>query len=73
MYAIARDFRLAFRQLRKAPGFSLTVVFTLVLGIGTATSIFSLIEGVLLRPLPFSKPDRLALLGDHLGGGRILR
>ena len=70
MYAIARDFRLAFRQLRKARGFSLTVVFTLALGIGTATAIFSLVEGVLLRPLPFSKPDRLVLLGDHIAGGQ---
>jgi putative ABC transport system permease protein len=70
MYAIAHDLRFAFRQLRKAPGFTLTVVFTLALGIGTATSIFSLVEGILLRPLPFSKPDRLVLLGDHIGGGQ---
>jgi putative ABC transport system permease protein len=70
MYAIAHDLRFAFRQLRKAPGFTLTVVFTLALGIGTTTTIFSLVEGVLLRPLPFSQPDRLVLLGDHIGGGQ---
>jgi len=52
----------------KAPGFTLTVVLTLALGIGTATAIFSLIEGVLLRPLPFREPGRLMLIGDHLGG-----
>src|SRR5438270_7774584 len=70
MYAIAHDLRFALPQLRKAPGFTLTVVFTLALGIGTTTTIFSLVEGVLLRPLPFSQPDRLVLLGDHIGGGQ---
>src|SRR6202451_3140150 len=63
-----RDLRLALRQLRKAPGFSLTIVLTLALGIGATTAIFSLVEGVLLRPLPFKDPERLVLLGDHLGG-----
>jgi predicted permease len=69
VYALAHDLRFAVRQLRKAPGFSLTVVLTLALGIGATTAIFSLVEGILLRPLPFSDPDRLVLLGDHLGGG----
>jgi predicted permease len=55
--------------LRKAPGFSLTVVLTLTFGIGATTAIFSLVEGILLRPLPFSIPDRLVLLGDHLQNG----
>src|ERR1700724_2860715 len=67
MYAIARDLRFAIRQLLKTPGFSLTVVLTLAFGMGAVTAIFSLIEGILLRPLPFSNPDRLVLLGDHLG------
>jgi predicted permease len=68
MYAFARDLRFASRRLGKAPGFSLTVILTLALGIGATTAIFSLVEGVLLRPLPFRDPDRLVLLGDHLGG-----
>ena len=71
MYVLTHDLRFAFRQLRKSPGFALTVVFTLALGIGATTAIFSLVEGILLRPLPFSNPDNLVLLGDHLreGGG----
>jgi predicted permease len=69
MYAPAQNFRFAFRQLRKAPGFAVTAVVTLALGIGATTAIFSLVEGILLRPLPFSNPDRLVLLGDHLGSG----
>ena len=67
MSAFAQDLRFAIRQLRKTPGFTLTVVFTLALGIGATTAIFSLVQGILLRPLPFSDPDRLVLLGDHLG------
>ncbi|HEY6338830.1 MAG TPA: ABC transporter permease [Candidatus Sulfotelmatobacter sp.] len=69
MNALGHDLRFAFRQLWKAAGFSLTVVLTLALGIGATTAIFSLVEGILLRPLPFSDPERLVLLGDHLGGG----
>ncbi|HST10316.1 MAG TPA: ABC transporter permease, partial [Terriglobales bacterium] len=64
-----RDLRFAFRRLWKAPGFSLTVVLTLAFGIGTATAIFSLVEGILIRPLPFADPDRLVLLGDQLQNG----
>jgi predicted permease len=69
MHALAQDIRFAFRQLRKVLGFTLTVILTLALGIGATTSIFSLIEGILLRPLPFRDPDRLVLLGDHLQSG----
>src|ERR1700735_75585 len=64
-----RDFRLAVRQIRKAPGFTLTAVLTLALGMGATIAIFSLIEGILLRPLPFSAPDQLVIVGDHVGNG----
>lgn len=69
MYAIARNFQFALRRLAKAPAFGIVVVLTLALGIGATTAVFSLIEGILLRPLPFNHPDRLVLVGDHLGGG----
>jgi predicted permease len=68
MDAIAQNVRFTFRHLRRTPAFTLTVVLTLALGIGATTAIFSLVEGVLLRPLPFQDADRLVLLGDHLGG-----
>lgn len=64
-----RLFSCTFRHLRRTPGFTMTVVLTLALGIGATTAIFSLVEGVLLRPLPFSDPDRLVVLGDHLRSG----
>src|SRR5580698_3471206 len=67
MYALAEGLCRAYRQLRRTPWFTLLLVFTLSLGIGGTTAIFSLVEGILLRPLPFNHPDRLVLLGDHLG------
>jgi putative ABC transport system permease protein len=67
MYTLAPGLRFAYRQLRRTPWVTLTLVLNLSLGIGGATAIFSLVEGILLRPLPFNHPDRLVLLGDHLG------
>ncbi|MGA9461878.1 MAG: ABC transporter permease [Terracidiphilus sp.] len=70
MLKLARDFHFAARQLVKTPGFAVTVVLTLALGIGVTTAIFSLIEGILLRPLALHDPDRLVLIGDRLGNNR---
>ncbi len=66
-----RDLKIAFRHLSKFPGFSLTAVLTLAFGIGATTAIFSIVEGVLLRPLPFPHPDQLVLLTDKLGNREI--
>ncbi|MGD0889991.1 MAG: ABC transporter permease [Terracidiphilus sp.] len=68
MSNLGLDIRYALRQLRKAPGFALTAVLTLAFGIGATTAIFSIVEGVLLRPLPFADPARLVTLSDIVEG-----
>ena len=58
----------AVRSIRKSPGQAAAVVAMLAFGIGATTAIFSIVEGVLLRPLPFAQPERLVKIGDLLEG-----
>ena len=64
MWNFTQDLRFAFRQFRKSPGFVITAVLSLMLGIGATTAIFSVVYGVLLRPLPFPHPDRIVELAE---------
>ena len=65
MSSLIQDVRYALRQLRKSPGFALTVVITLALGIGANTAIFTLVHGILLRTLPVGDPAQLYRIGDN--------
>jgi putative ABC transport system permease protein len=61
---LMNDLKFAFRQLLKNPGFTAVAVLTLALGIGANTAVFSVIHGVVLRPLPYPEPDRLVTLWE---------
>jgi len=68
---VLRDLKIAVRHLLKSPGFSAMAVLMLTVGIGATTAIFSIVEGVLLRPLPFPNPHELVVISDTIKGAEI--
>src|ERR1700733_15888905 len=61
---LGRDFRFGFRQIVRSPGFATIAIFTLALGIGANAAIFSLVNAIILRPLPYPSPEQLIGLGQ---------
>src|SRR5665213_567735 len=72
MQTLWNDLRYALRQLRKAPGFTCVAVLTLALGIGAATTIFTLVYNTLLRPLRYSHPGRMVVIQEQVAEWRDL-
>ena len=64
MDTLLQDIRFGWRQLRRTPGFTLAAVFALAMGIGATTAIFSVLDRVVLRPLPYPDPDRLTMVWE---------
>src|ERR1700737_3902949 len=75
MWTLLQDLRFALRQFRKSPGFVLTAILSLMLGIGATTAIFSVVYGVLLDPYPYKDNDRMVhvQLNDKNGRGGLFR
>ena len=68
-----QELTIALRTLIKRPGYALSVILTLTIGIGASTMMFSLLDAAMLRPLPFAQPERLVMLTGVFGPERIPR
>src|SRR5277367_427128 len=69
--SLMADARFALRQLRKSPGFAATAILTLALGIGANTAIFTLIDSIMLRPLPYPQQERLVSISGYFPKGWV--
>ena len=67
-----KDLGFAVRSLRNHPAFTLTAIVTIALGVGATTAIFSVVNAVLLRPLPYVQPDRLALIKSDMRTRKVI-
>src|SRR5436190_19527192 len=67
MTGLAQDLRYATRALRRAPGFAAVSIATLALGIGATTIVYSIVDGILLRPLPIADPERVMIARETIG------
>src|SRR3984957_15479350 len=73
MHPLSQDFRYALRMLRKNPGLSIVIVLSLAIGIGANSAVFSVVDALMLRPLPYPQPERLAAIWLHSPGIGIYR